>query len=72
MDVINFRITFDSSKTIKLKKMKKFRAEILGTDFAKDFEANTKIEARVKAKKWAKSIPGNYSNFKIRLLVEFL
>lgn len=51
--------------------MKKFTAQILGTYITKDFEANSKKEARTKAKEWAKSIHGNYSNFKIRLL-EFL
>ena len=47
--------------------MKKFLATIVGTYITKVFEAQNEKTAKSNARQWAKSIQGNYCNFRIKI-----
>lgn len=48
--------------------MKQFTIQIVGTFITKVFFANNEKEAKLQAKQWAKSIPNNYSNFRVKII----
>ena len=65
--VIRFYQTVIFYHLTNINQMKKFIATIAETYITKFFDANNEKEAKSQAKEWAKSIPGNYCNFRIKI-----